>query len=206
MTAGQSHKRDASERVAGLQPLNWHDWTTPFLFFTGKGGVGKTTIASYGRGQSRGCGAARSSRQHRPGIEPGRRLWRVGRGRPDRRSGRSGLHVLNIDPASGCRRIPRAGRWTLSGSRAAGRAPLHGGAALWGVHRGDRLLRRVHTSGGGSDRFTRSIASSSTPRRPVTPSACSACHEPGAASSIRTATARAASAHSPVYQRSVSDT
>ncbi len=26
--------------------LNWTDWTTPFLLFTGKGGVGKTTIAS----------------------------------------------------------------------------------------------------------------------------------------------------------------
>jgi arsenite/tail-anchored protein-transporting ATPase len=27
-------------------PIDWVDWTTPFLFFTGKGGVGKTTIAS----------------------------------------------------------------------------------------------------------------------------------------------------------------
>jgi arsenite/tail-anchored protein-transporting ATPase len=29
-----------------FQPLNWHAWQTRFLFFTGKGGVGKTTIAS----------------------------------------------------------------------------------------------------------------------------------------------------------------
>ena len=26
--------------------LDWIGWETPFLFFTGKGGVGKTTIAS----------------------------------------------------------------------------------------------------------------------------------------------------------------
>jgi anion-transporting ArsA/GET3 family ATPase len=26
--------------------LDWDDWTTRFLFFTGKGGVGKTTIAA----------------------------------------------------------------------------------------------------------------------------------------------------------------
>ncbi len=29
-----------------LQPLDWLGWRTRFLFFTGKGGVGKTTIAS----------------------------------------------------------------------------------------------------------------------------------------------------------------
>ncbi|HUY99814.1 MAG TPA: ArsA-related P-loop ATPase, partial [Thermomicrobiaceae bacterium] len=29
-----------------LNPLSWTGWETPFLFFTGKGGVGKTTIAS----------------------------------------------------------------------------------------------------------------------------------------------------------------
>ncbi len=30
----------------GSRPLDWSGWETPFLFFTGKGGVGKTTIAS----------------------------------------------------------------------------------------------------------------------------------------------------------------
>ena len=29
-----------------LRPLDWLDWQTPCLFFTGKGGVGKTTVAS----------------------------------------------------------------------------------------------------------------------------------------------------------------
>lgn len=36
----------ATEDGIALPALNWTSWTTPFLFFTGKGGVGKTTIAS----------------------------------------------------------------------------------------------------------------------------------------------------------------
>ena len=30
----------------GLPALEWGAWRTPFVFFTGKGGVGKTTVAS----------------------------------------------------------------------------------------------------------------------------------------------------------------
>ncbi len=38
---------DQSESVAEqFESLRWDDWHTPFLFFTGKGGVGKTTIAA----------------------------------------------------------------------------------------------------------------------------------------------------------------
>jgi len=29
-----------------LEPLQWAQWPTPFVFFTGKGGVGKTTVAA----------------------------------------------------------------------------------------------------------------------------------------------------------------
>ncbi|MEU9244404.1 arsenical pump-driving ATPase [Streptomyces sp. NPDC048385] len=35
----------AAERSAGLPTLDWAFWPTPFTFFTGKGGVGKTTVA-----------------------------------------------------------------------------------------------------------------------------------------------------------------
>ncbi len=30
---------------SSLPPLDWTDWDTRYLFFTGKGGVGKTTTA-----------------------------------------------------------------------------------------------------------------------------------------------------------------
>ena len=33
-------------QLATLVPVDWLGWQTPFLFFTGKGGVGKTTVAS----------------------------------------------------------------------------------------------------------------------------------------------------------------
>src|SRR5579883_544302 len=33
-------------QFATLVPVDWPGWQTPFLFFTGKGGVGKTTVAS----------------------------------------------------------------------------------------------------------------------------------------------------------------
>ena len=34
------------EQTTSLHRLHWGDWDTPFVFFTGKGGVGKTTIAA----------------------------------------------------------------------------------------------------------------------------------------------------------------
>ncbi len=34
------------EHDASPEPLDWGDWATPFVFFTGKGGVGKTTMAA----------------------------------------------------------------------------------------------------------------------------------------------------------------
>ncbi len=37
---------DGDTRPFSLLPLDWLEWSTRFLFFTGKGGVGKTTIAS----------------------------------------------------------------------------------------------------------------------------------------------------------------
>jgi arsenite/tail-anchored protein-transporting ATPase len=35
-----------TDRIGGLPALDWLAWTTRFVLFTGKGGVGKTTIAS----------------------------------------------------------------------------------------------------------------------------------------------------------------
>jgi adenylylsulfate kinase-like enzyme len=36
---------ETARHVAALRPIDWLDWQTCFLFFTGKGGVGKTTVA-----------------------------------------------------------------------------------------------------------------------------------------------------------------
>ena len=98
MTAGQSHKRDTSTRVAALPLLNWHDWTTPFLFFTGKGGVGKTTIAS----TVAVCLADAGQRVLLVSTDPASNLddvfgVSVADGLTDV-PGVPGLHLLNIDP------------------------------------------------------------------------------------------------------------
>jgi arsenite-transporting ATPase len=37
---------DWSVETGRLRPLRFKDWDTPFIFFTGKGGVGKTTVAA----------------------------------------------------------------------------------------------------------------------------------------------------------------
>lgn len=37
---------DTRLAAAVLPALEWGDWRTPFLFFTAKSGVGKTTVAS----------------------------------------------------------------------------------------------------------------------------------------------------------------
>ena len=43
-----------------LPPLAWDAWRTPFVFFTGKGGVGKTTVALRPRWHSQTAGAQSS--------------------------------------------------------------------------------------------------------------------------------------------------
>ena len=43
MTAATQPTADV---LPGIPALDWTSWDTPFLFFTGKDGVGKTTITS----------------------------------------------------------------------------------------------------------------------------------------------------------------
>ncbi len=45
-THGGNVAEDSTAILDVPPAMNWDDWTSPFLFFTGKGGVGKTTIAS----------------------------------------------------------------------------------------------------------------------------------------------------------------
>jgi len=43
---GDTEGFGVADGFADLTPVDWGGWETPFLFFTGKGGVGKTTVAS----------------------------------------------------------------------------------------------------------------------------------------------------------------
>ncbi len=47
LAAGQTRgAASGADDVPALAPLDWTGWGTRYLFFTGKGGVGKTTVAS----------------------------------------------------------------------------------------------------------------------------------------------------------------
>jgi arsenite/tail-anchored protein-transporting ATPase len=71
---------------------------TRYLFFTGKGGVGKTSLSCAtrpGAGRGRKAGA---DRQHRSGVEPRRGARRRAGPIADPGAGAPGLFALNIDP------------------------------------------------------------------------------------------------------------
>jgi len=98
-----SPKNDTSRNGApgGLsspEPVAWTGWETPFLFFTGKGGVGKTTVA----GAAALALADAGERVLLLSTDPASNLddvFRVGAGRePEPVPGAPNLHLVNLDP------------------------------------------------------------------------------------------------------------
>ena len=89
------------EQTSALQSLprmNWADWSTRFLFFTGKGGVGKTTVAS----AAAVCLAESGRRVLLVSTDPASNLDDVfqmeARPSPTSVPNVPGLFVMNIDP------------------------------------------------------------------------------------------------------------
>ena len=74
-----------ADRCFDLGRLRFLEAPTRFLFFTGKGGVGKTSLACASRRGARRRRRARPPRQHRPGLEPRRGPRRSALGRSDGR-------------------------------------------------------------------------------------------------------------------------
>ena len=184
--------------------MDFLDRPTRALFFTGKGGVGKTSLAcatAVALADARQAGAAR---QHRPGVEPRRGARRTLLGQtPTPIAGVPGLSALNIDPEAAARAYRERMVGPYRGVLPDGRGGQHGGAALRRLHRRDRRVRRVRSAarrargdGGLRPRDLRHRADRAHA------AAADAARRPGRASSTRTRPAPRASARSPGSQHS----
>ena len=197
----------AAEGPGVLMPFLELD--TRVLFFTGKGGVGKTSLACATAIAAGRRGQARAAGEHRSGVEPrrGARRARSGR-RATASAGRAG--ALGAEHRSA--RQPRTPTASASSGPYRGVLPdaavaQHGGAALGRLHGGDRRVRRVHPAARRPERHRR-LRPRHLRHRAHRPHAAAA----GAAggldrrSSTRTRAAPPASARSPGCRRSARST
>ena len=154
---------------------------TPFLFFTGKGGVGKTSLAC-----ATAIGLAdRGRRVLLVSTDPASNLDEMlgvalGHTRPTCRACPR-LSAMNIDPEAAAESYRARVLDQLAPADARGGARHRARAALRRLHDGDRRLRRVRRAA-RRRRDRRSTTSSSTRPRPATRCGCSACRRPGPAS------------------------
>jgi hypothetical protein len=146
---------------------------TRYLFFTGKGGVGKTSLATATAvalaDRGRVCCSCRPIRRRISG-----RCSSATSATPSPPFPRYPACPHAQHRSGGCREcVSRACR--RSGARCAAQRcrAADGRAALGRLHDGDRGVRRVHEAADRrGDRARRTITSCSTPRRPATRSAC----------------------------------
>ena len=81
-----------------LHALQWGAWETPFLFFTGKGGVGKTTVASAVAVALSDAGRRVLIVSTDPASNLGDVLGTAVTAEPGPVPHAAGLHVMNLDP------------------------------------------------------------------------------------------------------------
>ena len=161
------HAAAAAKTAALMRFLNA---PTRFLFFTGKGGVGKTSIAcatafSWPRRQAGAAGEYRPGLQRGPGVRP---------------EDRQHHHPRDIGSRAGCsgdrsrtgrRRLPGADHRLRAGLAACQGDRLDHRTTLRFVHHRNRLVQRVHRTAGRPRPFCRlRPRACSTPPPPGTPS------------------------------------
>jgi arsenite-transporting ATPase len=92
-----------NDPLSSLPAVDWTSWRTPFLFFTGKGGVGKTTVASSAAlALAEGGGSEGGERVLVVSTDPASNLGDVfgveAHAEPTQVPGVEGLYVSNLDP------------------------------------------------------------------------------------------------------------
>ena len=177
------------------------------LFFTGKGGVGKTSLAC-----ATAVGLAdRGKRVLLVSTDPASNLDEVlGRAAgqpPDSDPGRAGAVGDEPGPRRGGTRVSRAAGRAVSGCAARSGRCQHGGAAFRLLHRGDCGLRRILAAAGRpAAPPPSSTTSCSTPRRPGILCGCCRCRRRGVVLSTRTRAGRPAWGRWPDCRHSISCT
>jgi Mrp family chromosome partitioning ATPase len=86
-----------------LRQLDWHAWRTPFVFFTGKGGVGKTTIAGAAAVALSDAGDRVLLVSTDPASNLGDLFGTPVAAAPGDVPGVPGLEVMNLDPEAAAR-------------------------------------------------------------------------------------------------------
>ncbi len=81
-----------------LEPLQWTQWLTPFVFFTGKGGVGKTTVAAASALALAGSGRRTLIVSTDPASNLGDVFELRAGAEPIEVPGTPGLWVMDLDP------------------------------------------------------------------------------------------------------------
>ncbi|WP_234545117.1 arsenical pump-driving ATPase [Streptomyces shenzhenensis] len=89
---------ETAVRTAALPALDWASWPTPFVFFTGKGGVGKTTVAGAAAVALADAGRRVLLVSTDPASNLGDLLGIAVGPEPGAVPGVPGLAVMNLDP------------------------------------------------------------------------------------------------------------
>ncbi len=130
--------------------LDWTGWGTRYLFFTGKGGVGKTTTASAVAVALADAGKRTLIISTDPASNLDDVFGVTAGSHPTAVPGVERLFVSNLDPEAAAAAFKERAVGPYRGVLPDVGDREHGGAALGRVHGRDRRVQRVHRRARGS--------------------------------------------------------